>query len=121
VFEINRNEIEKELIGLTRQKDEAKQYIQQTKMHLKDYLKQINLNEDSDYSLIKVFKWFVLKERSIFVELNKLKDGDKLLMGLFWCPTKLKGTLTEKLRDIKERKNEGVLIQHIKDFNEDVF
>jgi V-type H+-transporting ATPase subunit a len=109
------------LLSLFKLKDEAKQYIQQTKMHLKEYLKQINLMPDSEYSLVKVFKWFIIKERSIYTELNKLRDGEKLLMGLFWCPTKLQATLTDKIRDIKERKNEGLLVQVITDFNDEVF
>lgn len=66
-------------------------------MQLKDYLTDINRVKDSDLSLIQIYKWFVLKERAIYNELNKLRDGDKILMGLFWCPTKLKKGLDDKL------------------------
>jgi hypothetical protein len=34
-------------------------------------------------------KWYIIKEKVICQELNKLKDGgDKILSGLFWCPSK---------------------------------
>jgi hypothetical protein len=46
--------------------------------------------QGGDYSLISIYKWFILKEKSIFIELNKLKISEKILMGLFWCPSKLK-------------------------------
>jgi hypothetical protein len=73
---------------LERQKDEAKYAIQQTKVLLKDYLNKINQLKDSDYSLMAIAKWIVIKEKSIYIELNKLKDGDKIITGLFWCAAK---------------------------------
>lgn len=56
---------------------------------------------DSNQSLIELFKWFVIKERTIYVELNKLKCSDKILMGLFWCPTKYRDELEEKIFEIR--------------------
>ena len=70
---------------MERQKNEAKYAIQQTKVLLKDYLNKINQLKDSDYSLMAIAKWIVIKEKSIYIELNKLKDGDKIITGLFWC------------------------------------
>lgn len=57
------------------------------------------------YSLIQIYKWFILKEKSIHIELNKLKDSEKILMGLFWCPSKLKTKLEERLDDIRSKRN----------------
>lgn len=72
--------------------------------------------------MIEIYKWFILKEKSIYIELNKLKDSEKILLGLFWCPTKLKNHLEEKLYDIRSRRNiEGPQIHQIKTFNEEVF
>jgi vacuolar-type H+-ATPase subunit I/STV1 len=77
---------------------------------------------DSEYSLIKIFKWFLIKERSIYNELNKLKNGEKILMGLFWCPTKLKDKLFNCIMEIKQRRSiEGLYITEITKFNEDTF
>ena len=61
--------------------------------------------ERSEYSLLKVFKWFILKEKSIYQEMNKLKNEEKILRGFFWCPAKLKPILEERLDDIKSRRN----------------
>jgi hypothetical protein len=48
------------------------------------------MSSNSNYSLLKIVKWFILKEKSIYKELNKLKDGDRMLFGLFWCPAKMR-------------------------------
>lgn len=57
----------------------------------------MNQLNDTEYSLIQIFKWFVLKEKSIYIELNKLKFSEKILVGLFWCPSKFKQDLEDKL------------------------
>lgn len=62
---------------------------------------KINKLGDTDYSLIQLFKWIVVKEKSIYVELNKLKFSEKILMGLFWCPTKYRYQLEEKIYQIR--------------------
>ena len=47
--------------------------------------------ENEDSSAVVVYEWFIIKERSIFITLNKLKTGDRLFFGLYWIPnTKLK-------------------------------
>jgi hypothetical protein len=65
----------------------------------------MNRMSGGEYSLIEIYKWFILKEKSIYIELNKLKDSEKILMGLFWCPTKMKTKLEERLYDIRSRRN----------------
>ena len=66
-------------------------------------------------------KWFIIKERLICSELNKLKDGalrsehdhqdshqqssEKILTGLFWCPVKYRELLLSKIAEIRTRKN----------------
>jgi vacuolar-type H+-ATPase subunit I/STV1 len=46
-----------------------------------------------------------LKERAIYRELNKLKNGDKILMGLVWCPKKYRGHLDRKLEEMAGQRN----------------
>jgi hypothetical protein len=60
---------------------------------------------DSEYSLIQIFKWFVIKEKSIYSEMNKLKNEEKILRGCFWLPKKMMGGLEEKLDEMRSRRN----------------
>lgn len=57
--------------------------------------------ESGEYSLIEIYKWFILKEKAIYMELNKLKSSEKILMGLCWCPEKLRIQLESKLDEIR--------------------
>lgn len=85
------------------QKENTNLLIKQTRLQLRDFLININRFNDSNYSLIELFKWFVVKEKSIYVELNKLKYSDKILMGLVWCPTKYRGQMEDRIYKIRER------------------
>lgn len=51
---------------------------------------KINHLSGSEYSLIQIFKWYAIKERSIYAELNKFAVRDKVLAGYFWCPSKFR-------------------------------
>ena len=61
----------------------------------------INRIEDSDVSLIMLYKWFILKEQAIYSTLNHMQYSDKLLVGQMWCPTKMKPHLDSKLEEIR--------------------
>lgn len=51
-------------------------------------------------------KWFVIKEKMICAELNKLEDGgEKILTGLFWCPRKYRDLLEQKVAEIRSKRN----------------
>ena len=92
----------RQLIDYEKQKESTKVLIMDTKKSLKDFLVDINkINDKSDYSLIQIFKWFILKEKSIFMELNKLRDANNILIGLFWCPAKLSNSLDDTIYNIK--------------------
>ena len=66
-----------------------KNLIIQTKQQLIQLLHQINkIKGNNYYSLMKVYQWFIIKEKSIYSTLNMFKSGEKLLIGLMWCPTK---------------------------------
>jgi hypothetical protein len=74
-------------------------------MQLRGYLESFN-RSDNKYSEIQIMKWFIIKERIICQELNKLQDGgEKILTGLFWCPTKYRQILDQKIDEIRQRKN----------------
>jgi hypothetical protein len=77
------------------QRRQSKEYIEQTKSQMRQYLQTFNRsNGVHRYSEIEVMKWFIIKERLICSELNKLNDGgDKILAGLFWCPRKYQDIL----------------------------
>lgn len=61
------------LVEAERKKEATKTIIIDTKKSLKSFLIDINkINGKQDYSLLQIFKWFVLKEMSIYQELNKL-------------------------------------------------
>ncbi len=66
-------------------------------------------------------KWFIIKEKAICSELNKLQDdGEKFLSGLFWCPNKYQDILQEKMREMRTRKNfEAPQITKIDKFDEE--
>ncbi|CDW71883.1 v-type atpase 116kda subunit family protein [Stylonychia lemnae] len=93
-----------------------------TKKSIKDYLIKINKMQGAEYSLLEIYKCFILKEKSIYIELNKLKFSEKILMGLLWCPTKFRQALDEKLDDIRNKRNlEGPQMHLIKDYDEKTF
>jgi hypothetical protein len=74
-FEIKREEVWKDLKSLEKQIQETKEIIHTTKRQLRLYLYQINEMRGGEFSLIEIYKWFILKEKSIHIELNKLKDS----------------------------------------------
>ena len=84
---------------------ETKQIVEVTRQEVRKYLISINLLDNSEVSAIQVYKWFITKEKSLYTCLNKLKSGEKLLVGLFWLPDSRKEDLNKKIFDIKEDRN----------------
>ena len=113
----------KELQSLRRYKDETKVLIRATKLQLKDYLIRINQMKESDYSLISLAKWIVIREKTIYSELNKLRDGgNQIMTGLIWCPARQKSKLEATVQDMRDRKSVNPpQLKIIKDFNEEAF
>ena len=89
-IEIKRDEIIPNLFDAQKNKVATKTIIIDTKKTLKGFLIDINKinGGKSEYSLIQIFKWFILKEMTIYNELNKLQDSSNILVGLFWSPAK---------------------------------
>ena len=72
-FDVNLDTLEGELAGLTREKQNSKMVIRQSKMVFRDYLITANQKGAADVSVFKVYELFVLREKAIFTHLNKLK------------------------------------------------
>jgi hypothetical protein len=79
--------------------------IKSTKNQLKDFLQSINKLDESEFSLIMVYKWFILKELAIYNALNCMKFDQKLLIGLMWCPLKFRPILDQRIMDIRQKRN----------------
>ena len=60
---------------------------------------------DSDYSIVQIYKWFIIKEKAIYNYLNYLKSGEKILIGLMWCPAKYRQSLDAKISELRDRRS----------------
>lgn len=101
----------------------SKQLIIDTKKQLREYLESFNKGEHKS-SEIQVMKWFIIKEKLVCRELNKLEDGgDKILRGLFWCPRRYQDMLMAKVEEIKLRKDMegGLQVTVIEEFDEEEY
>lgn len=76
-----------------------------TNEEVKKYLQSINKAENTTASAIQIYKWFVIKEKALYENLNKLKMGDKLLVGLFWCPISQTKFISDEIQRIKQDRN----------------
>lgn len=56
----------------------TKEVIKNTKTQLRQYLISVNTKADSDISVFKVYKVFMLKEKAIFTHLNMLKQQNMI-------------------------------------------
>lgn len=67
--------------------------------NFKKYLVQIQHNKLSDgYSLIKLYKLYLRKDKSIYKTMNKFKSDKSLLVGLFWVPSKSSTAVYDQIR-----------------------
>jgi len=91
--------------------DDSSALIGTTYLRLKELLRDVqkisqNPNE-SNISLVEIYKVFLNKEKVCFTTLNKLKKGEKLSLGYCWIPK-------------CEAENTKAAIQSIKDKNSNV-
>lgn len=104
-YEIPLENIDDKIAEVKSKIKETKGIVQMTQQELKKYLITINSMEDTDVSVMKIYKWFIAKEKLLYSNLNMLKSGDKLLIGLFWLPDSNKEDLHKKINDIREDRN----------------
>ena len=88
-----------------------------TREEVKKYLVSVNtIGDGVEFSATIVLKWFIQKEKVLYQTLNKLKYGDKLLVGLFWTPLAQVQAIREKVDEIKRDRNvDGPQIYERKD------
>ena len=104
-YDIPMENLDEKISEITNKIKETKEMVLVIKEELKKYLTGINLIEDSDGSALEVYKWFIIKEKSLYVALNKLKSGDKLLVGLFWLPNSQIEVMNQTIGAIREDRN----------------
>lgn len=85
-YEIPPEDIDSKIDEIQQKLTKTREMVGVIQKELQNYLTSINSLEDSDCSAIQVYKWYLAKERSLYHALNKLKAGEKLLIGLFWLP-----------------------------------
>lgn len=85
--------------GMDTKLSEVRQSIQDSKLltktsrrQLRTYLQQINhINGEHDaqnaISALEVYKWFVSKEKTLYRQLNFMRQGQSTYIGYFWSPT----------------------------------
>lgn len=59
-------------------KENTKDIIRHTKQVFRDYLEMSNHRENADVSVFKVYKVFILKEKTIYTCLNMLKQQNMI-------------------------------------------
>ena len=82
---------------------EMQRVMDDTRSEMRKYLESINTIESSHVSALVVQKWFVLREKELYNTLNKLKFGERFLVGLYWIPVSKIRFLQESLHDFQER------------------
>jgi hypothetical protein len=73
VFDVNVNTLKVDLEKYDQMRINARDVISHSKMTFRDYLIQANKKGDADVSVFKVYKLFVLRQKSISIHLNMLK------------------------------------------------
>jgi V-type H+-transporting ATPase subunit a len=85
--------------------NDARNVMGTTNDEVRNYLMKINRMDNTETSVIQLYKWFVIKEKALYENLNKLKIGDRLLVGLFWCPVSQTKNISEEIQKIKQDRN----------------
>lgn len=104
-YEIPPENIDEKIDEINDKIKETREIVRVTQEELKKYLFSINTLEGSGTSSLKVYEWFLVKERTLYTSLNKLRSGDSLLVGLFWLPDSKIEDLNTKIGDIREDRN----------------
>lgn len=101
-YDIPTENIQEKYNDLNTKINDTKFLIRRTNEEIVKYLISINQVEGIRISPIMFYKWYTQKERYLYQELNKFKNGKKLLFGLFWAPKSQSGAIMEAINHIKE-------------------
>jgi V-type H+-transporting ATPase subunit a len=104
-FDIPAGGINEKITEINAKINDTRSVLSTTNDEVRNYLMKINRMENTDTSVIQLYKWFVIKEKALYESLNKLKMGDRLLVGLFWCPSSQTKFVSEEIQRIKENRN----------------
>jgi V-type H+-transporting ATPase subunit a len=83
-FDIPQGGVADKINEINAKNNDTRNFRGTTNDEVRNYLTKINRMENSNASVIQLYKWFVIKEKALNENLNKLKMGDRLLVGLFW-------------------------------------
>ena len=104
--QINRENISGQLLHAEINKEDTKKLIYKTRETYRAYLKDVNKSDwNTNFSLIQVYKWFILKEKVIYSALNKMEQRGTVMRAEFWCPSKFKERLEGKVNSIDKDTN----------------
>lgn len=84
---------------------EAKKIYSNTRDETRKFLVMSNTMENEDSSTMLVYEWYVIKEKTIYSTLNKLKRGKRLFFGLYWIPNSKIPMIEEEIYKMKENRN----------------
>lgn len=105
-FDVPNGGVEGKINEVTHKIKETINVMRLTREEVKKYLVSVNtIGDGVEFSATIVLKWFIQKEKILYQTLNKLKYGDKLLVGLFWTPLAQVQAIREKVDEIKRDRN----------------
>lgn len=84
---------------------DAKKILTNTRDETRKFLVMTNNMENEDSSAMLVYEWYVVRERSIYTTLDKLRKGDRLFFGLYWVPNTKVPRINEEIYKMKENRN----------------
>jgi len=78
-YEVTLDNLETDIAESLQVKEQTKEVIRSTKKVFKEYLHMVNERENADVSVFKLYKLFILKEKTIFTYLNMFKQEGVIL------------------------------------------
>jgi hypothetical protein len=85
-MEINTDDLNQKIESVSREIESMSLIERQSRQELDNSYHHLNTIEGVDISLVEFAKWLIMKERQIYLTLNKMKKGDSIFRGLFWTP-----------------------------------
>lgn len=105
VFETSYQNVKQQLKDIRHSRSELRAIIVKSKQTLFEYLNQFSpLKGMEQLSLLKVYKQFLIREKTIYQTLNMFKTCNTLLVGLAWVPTKNTQDLFDKKTEMYEQR-----------------
>ncbi|CAI2384062.1 unnamed protein product [Moneuplotes crassus] len=97
IFEIDSIDINQEAQEASKRIKEFRDIMKKCYGEIKEYLKAVNTLEGTQISKIQLYKLYLAKEKYLYENLNKMKIGRNLFIGLFWLPASEVPSLKEEI------------------------